>query len=61
MEQPNGLTKLAEIGTARLEEVARRAGSRFMGLDLPSFVRDFRVFAASTPVSAESRPRIVLA
>src|SRR5262249_54457186 len=26
MEQPNGLAKLAEIGTARLEEVARRAG-----------------------------------
>jgi hypothetical protein len=60
MEQPNGLAKLAEIGTARLEEVARRAGPRFMGLDIPAFVRDFRAFAASTPASAESRPRIVL-
>jgi hypothetical protein len=60
MEQPNGLTKLTEIGTARLEEVARRAGPRFMGLDIPSFVREFRSFAASTPGSIESRPRIVL-
>ena len=60
MEQPNGLAKLAEIGTARLEEVARRAGPRFMGLDLPPFVRDFRAFVASAPGSAETRPRIVL-
>jgi hypothetical protein len=60
MDQPGGLATLAQIGTARLEEVAQRAGARFMGLDVPAFVRDFRVFAASRPASAEARPRIVL-
>jgi len=61
MEQPRGLEKLAEIGTARLEAVARSAGPTFMGLDIPAFVRDFREFAASAPTSADPRPRIVLA
>lgn len=61
MEQPRGLEKLAEIGTARLEVVARSAGPRFMGLDIPAFVRDFRAFAASAPTSADLRPQIVLA
>lgn len=60
MQQPNGLSKLAEIGTARLEEIARRAGPRYMGLDVPAFVREFRAFASSSPASAEARPRIVL-
>jgi len=61
MEQPRGLARLSEIGTARLEEVARRAGPRFMGLDLPGFISAFRVFAGSEPASAEERPRISLA
>lgn len=61
MEQPRGLEKLAEIGTARLEAVANGAGPSFMGLDVPTFVRDFRRFAASAPASAEARPRIELA
>ena len=61
MEQPAGLAKLAAIGTARLEEVARAAGPRFMGLDVPAFVQAFRAFAASRPASADERPRIVLA
>jgi len=61
MEQPRGLEKLAEIGTARLEAVAASAGARFMGLDVPAFVREFRAFAASSPASADRRPRIVLA
>ena len=60
MEQPRGLEKLAEIGTARLEAVARSAGSTFMGLDIPTFVREFREFASSSPSTAELRPRIVL-
>ncbi|MFN0006417.1 MAG: DUF309 domain-containing protein [Planctomycetota bacterium] len=61
MEQPRGLLKLAEIGTARLEDVSKSAGPRFMGLDIPSFVRAFRAFAASAPASADDRPRIELA
>jgi hypothetical protein len=60
MGQPNGLAKLAEIGTSRLESVARSAGQRFMGLDVPAFVDAFRAFAASNPSSADERPRIVL-
>ena len=60
MGQPNGLAKLAEIGTSRLETVARNAGGRFMGLDVPSFVSAFRTFAASNPSSADARPKIVL-
>lgn len=61
MEQPRGLLKLAEIGTARLEAVAKTAGPNFMGLFIPAFVRDFRDFAASAPSSADDRPRIELA
>jgi hypothetical protein len=60
MEQPSGLAKLSALGTARLDEVARRAGPRYMGLDVQAFVREFRAFAASSPASADARPRIVL-
>ena len=60
MGQPNGLAKLAEIGTSRLEAVASRAGARYMGLDVRGFVGAFREFAASNPSTIESRPRIVL-
>ena len=60
MEQPGGLAKLAERGTARLESVARRAGSDYMGLDLLGFVREFRIFAASSPASADERPELDL-
>jgi hypothetical protein len=61
MQQPNGLAKLAEIGTGRLEKVARAAGPKYMGLDVPAFVRAFRAFASSSPSSADERPRIELA
>ena len=60
MGQPAGLARLAEAGTARLAEVSRRAGPSYMGLDVEAFVREFRAFAASSPASAEERPRIVL-
>lgn len=60
MEQANGLKKLAEAGTSRLESVAKRAGPRFMGLDLWDFIHEFRAFAASDPGSADERPRIAL-
>ena len=61
MGQPNGLAKLAEIGTSRLEAVARSAGPHFMGLDVPAFVSAFRAFARSSPASADERPKILLA
>lgn len=60
MDQPRGLERLAELGTARLERVAREAGPHFMGLDLHEFIGAFREFAASSPDSAVDRPRIRL-
>jgi hypothetical protein len=61
MQQPRGVEKLAALGLARLERVAREAGPSFMGVDVHDFVRSFRAFAASSPTSPESRPRIELA
>lgn len=60
MEQPSGLARLAELGTARLARVAKEAGPRYMGLDLPRFVAAFRAFAGAGPASAEGRPRLEL-
>lgn len=60
MEQPRGLAKLGEQGTARLERVAREAGTPFMGLDVLEFVAAFRGFMASEPADAEARPRLEL-
>lgn len=61
MEQPRGLERLAALGTARLETVARRSAGSFMGLALSDFVVELRAFAASQPSSSEGRPRIELA
>jgi len=60
MQQPVGLVKLAEKGTARLDAIARGGRPTYMGLDLVAFVRDFRAFAASSPDDADVRPRIEL-
>lgn len=60
MGQPRGLARLAELGTGRLERVAREAGSVFMGVDLHEFVDAFREFAASEPSTPDARPRIRL-
>jgi hypothetical protein len=60
MAQPEGLAALARFGTARLAEVARASGPRYMGVDLEAFVAAFRAFAASSPETAETRPPIVL-
>jgi hypothetical protein len=60
MQQPGGLAKLARVGTERLENVARRGGPDYMGLDLFDFVREFRAFAGGSPQSADERPRLVL-
>jgi len=59
LEQRRGLERLAEMGTARLERVARAAGPRYMGLDVPAFVDAFRTFA-STATSADQRPLLRL-
>jgi len=60
MQQPRGLERLSELGTARLERVALQRGAHFMGLDLAAFVRDFRAFSAADPHSPDGRPPIVL-
>jgi predicted metal-dependent hydrolase len=61
MGQPRGVEKLAELGLARLERVARDAAPTYMGLDVADFARDFRAFVAAAPASPDARPRIVLA
>ncbi|MEM7516119.1 MAG: DUF309 domain-containing protein [Planctomycetota bacterium] len=60
MEQPAGVTRLAEIGTGRLERVAHESRGEFMGLDLDHFVERFRLFAASQPETPDDRPRLDL-
>jgi hypothetical protein len=62
MEQPAGLARLTELGTAKLERVARAQpdGARFMGLDLAAFARAMRAFAAGAPPSIDARPRLEL-
>ena len=60
MDQPRGLVRLAELGTGRLERVAREGSPRYMGVELPEFVQAFRAFASSSPSSPEARPSIVL-
>jgi uncharacterized protein len=60
MEQPAGRARLAELGTGRLERVARAQGGHYMGLDLFDFVRAFREFAAQAAPDLDARPRIEL-
>jgi len=60
MNQPDGLVKLSENGTLRLEGVLDSAGSVYMGLDLVRFIAEFRAFASSSPTSADERPRLCL-
>ncbi len=60
MEQPRGLERLAALGTAKLDSVARRAGALYMGLDIPSFAARVRSFAGAQPTDVDARPRIEL-
>ena len=60
MEQPRGLERLSAAGTGRLEGVARGGAPEYMGLDVMSFVLEFRAFAASAPQSADERPLLEL-
>lgn len=60
MGQPGGLARLTELGTGRLERVARQEGARFMGLDVFAFVVEMRAFAASEPSDVSGRPVLEL-
>lgn len=60
MEQPRGVTRLAELGTEKLERVSHSVGGDYMGLDIPAFVAAARAFAAEAPDNNDGRPRIVL-
>ncbi len=60
MQQPRGVARLTELGTARLEQVAHRTSSTFMGLDLGELVAAFRAFAAQADPQLDSRPLIEL-
>ena len=61
MQQPRGLARLTELGTARLERVHEHEGSSYMGTDVAQLVEAFRAFAASDDPSVERRPQIRLA
>jgi len=60
MEQPVGLAKLSENGTARLEKVARATQARYMGVDLWEFITEFRSFASTVGAEVDDRPRLIL-
>ncbi len=60
MQQPRGVEKLGELGTARLSRVAAGGHPVYMGLDVLDFVERFREFYRSSPESADERPRIEL-
>ena len=58
MGQPRGMTRLVELGTAKLDEVVRAAGPHYMGLDVPDFAAEMRAFVAGAPGDIEGRPRL---
>lgn len=60
MQQPRGLARLTELGTARLELVHQREGATYMGADVEHLVEAFRAFAASEAPAVEARPQITL-
>ena len=60
MGQPRGLARLSELGTKRLEGVARSSGGFYMGVALYDWIEAVRAFAASEPSSAETRPVLEL-
>jgi hypothetical protein len=60
MGQPRGVERLTELGTARLERVARASGGAFMGIDLDELVAAMRAFAAEGAAPDAPHPRIEL-
>lgn len=61
MGQPLGTERLVALALEKLEEVARRAGSPYMGVDLPAFSAAARAFAASRASTCSGYPQLVLA
>ena len=61
MGQPQGVERLSALALAKLEEVALRGGSPYMGLDVAPFTAAVRAFAAAQPSTLEGYPRLVLA
>jgi uncharacterized protein len=60
MDQPRGLERLSALALEKLDEVARAAGSPYMGLDLERFRTELTTFAASRPTTLADYPRIEL-
>ncbi|HEX6881941.1 MAG TPA: DUF309 domain-containing protein [Planctomycetota bacterium] len=61
MGQPRGVERLSTLALEKLDQVAREAGSPYMGLDLADFSARARAFAAAPPSGLEGYPRLVLA
>lgn len=60
MEQPQGLVRLSALALEKLEEVARKSGGVYMGLDLVSFTDEVRAFAEARPAALTGYPQIRL-
>lgn len=60
MAQPRGVERLSALALEKLQEVALRAGSPYMGVDLVAFTAAVRDFAGSLPSTLEGYPRLAL-
>lgn len=60
MGQPRGVERLSALALEKLAQVARAAGSPYMGLDLADFSARVRAFAAAQPTGPEGYPRLAL-
>ena len=60
LEQPRGVKRLIELGSEKLERVARAGNADYMGIQVMEFVAAMRAFAASEPEDVEARPRLEL-
>jgi len=60
MQQPEGLARMSEIGTGRIENVAGSAEPSYVGLDLFQFIEAFSDFARSSTKSSDERPSLEL-
>ena len=60
MGEPRGHGKLADLALAKLSSVAEAHAGRYMGVDLFTFVDDFRDFVLEATLDPDRRPRLVL-
>jgi hypothetical protein len=60
MGQPKGVERLSELALAKFDEVARLAGSPYMGVELVAFSAAVRAFAVTAPTRLDDYPRLVL-